>query len=215
MDLPFSAEQFFEVFHRYNDGVWPAQILLTGIGLVAAFLAFRPRPGSDRFVAGTLALLWAWMGVAYHIRFFQAINPAALAFGLLFLFQSILFLWYGILRSDLRFKAPRSVAGIIGGSLIVFAFVAYPLLARSFGHIYPAAPTFGLPCPTTIATLGLILWLVPPVPWPLVVIPLLWSAVGASAAVILGVREDYALGLAGVLTAIVFLTGRRAPSPPP
>jgi hypothetical protein len=88
-------------------------------------------------------------------------------------------------------------------------------LARSFGHFYPAAATFGLPCPTTVATLGLLLWLVPPVPWPLVVIPLLWSAVGTSAAVVLGVREDYALGLAGVLTAIVFLTGRRVPSPPP
>jgi hypothetical protein len=209
MDLPFSTEQFIEVFRRYNQGVWPAQILLTGLGLVAALLAFRPRPGSDRFVAGTLALLWAWMGVVYHIRFFRAINPAAQAFGLLFLFQAILFLWYGILRSNLRFRAPRSAAGITGGSLLVLAFVVYPLLARSFGHLYPAAPTFGLPCPTTIATLGLILWLVPPVPWPLVVVPLIWSAVGTSAAVALGVREDFGLGLAGVLTLMVLPTTHR------
>jgi hypothetical protein len=87
--------------------------------------------------------------------------------------------------------------------------VAYPLVARSFGHIYPAAPTFGLPCPTTIATLGLLLWLVPPVPLPLVVVPLIWSAVGTSAAVRLGVREDFGLGLAGVLTLMVLLTTRR------
>jgi hypothetical protein len=149
------------------------------------------------------------MGAVYHIRFFRPINPAAVAFGLLFLFQALLFLWYGLLRSDLRFQAPRSAAGLIGGSLIVFAFVAYPLFARSFGHIYPAAPTFGLPCPTTIATLGLLLWLVPPVPLPLVVVPLIWSAVGTSAAVRLGVREDFGLGLAGVLTLMVLLTTRR------
>lgn len=209
MDLPFSTEQFFEVFRRYNSGVWPAQVLLTGLGLLAALLAFRPRPGSDRIVAGTLALVWAWMGAVYHIGFFRSINPAALAFGLLFLFQAILFLWYGVLRSDLRFRAPRSVAGLIGGSLLVMAFVVYPLLARSFGHLYPAAPTFGLPCPTTIATLGLILWLVPPVPLPLVAVPLVWSAVGTSAAVVLGVREDFGLGLAGVLTLLVLLTTRR------
>jgi hypothetical protein len=32
--LPFSAEEFFEVFRAYNLAVWPAQWVLT--------LAFRP-----------------------------------------------------------------------------------------------------------------------------------------------------------------------------
>lgn len=209
MSLPFSPEEFFDVFRRYNDGVWPAQFLLIGLGLAAAWLSFRPQPGSDRFVSGVLALLWAWMGVVYHLAFFRSINPGALGFGLLFLFQATLFLWQGVLRPDLVFRAPRTATGIVGGSLLVFAFAIYPLLARSFGHVYPAAPTFGLPCPTTIATLGLMLWLTSPVPLALAVIPLLWSAIGTSAAVLLGVREDLGLGLAGVVTLAMLVVTRR------
>lgn len=28
MQLPFTGEQFFEVFHAYNTALWPAQVLL-------------------------------------------------------------------------------------------------------------------------------------------------------------------------------------------
>lgn len=48
-----------------------------------------------------------------------------------------------------------------------------PSLGVAIGHTYPAQPTFGLPCPTTIFTFGLLLWVRPPVPWSLLVIPVL------------------------------------------
>lgn len=148
MALPFSTEQFFEVLRQYNTSVWPALDPLTGLGLLAAYLAFRPRPGSDRLVAGILAALWAWMGAVYHLRFFRAINPAALWSGLAFVIQAILLLRHGVLRPGLRFRASRSPAGLIGGLLLVYAFALYPVVARSFGHLYPASPTFGLPPPS-------------------------------------------------------------------
>jgi hypothetical protein len=209
--LPFDSAQFFDVFRQYNTAVWPAQPVLTGLGLLAAVLAFRPRPGSDRIVAGILAALWAWMGTVYHLHFFRPINSAAVGFGALFVAQAIVFLWYGIARSRLRFHAPRSAPGILGGLVLIYAFVLYPLLARSLGHLYPASPTFGLPCPTTIATLGLLLWAVPPLTLATLVIPLVWAAVGTSAAVYLGVREDFGLGFAGLATLLAVPFVRRAP----
>lgn len=84
MTLPFDVAQFFATFARYNEAVWPAQIILTGLAVAAVGLALR-RSGvwSDRAVSGILALFWIWMGLVYHVAFFSAINPAATVFGAL------------------------------------------------------------------------------------------------------------------------------------
>ena len=84
-----------------------------------------------------------------------------------------------------------------------FALVVYPAIGYGLGHRYPAMPTFGVPCPTTIFTLGLLLFADRP-PWLVYVVPLLWSAVGSLAALRLGVYEDLAL-LAGGFVALAFM----------
>jgi hypothetical protein len=69
-------------------------------------------------------------------------------------------------------------------------------------------PTFGLPCPTTIFTIGIFLFAVTPFPRAIFVAPVLWSAVGSLAAISLRVPQDYGLLLAG-------LTGLLAAMYPP
>jgi hypothetical protein len=200
MRLPFDAHQFFGVFARYNTAVWPAQIALTLAAVVAVALALRPRAGSDRTIAVILGVLWLWMGGVYHLIFFRPINPVATAFGALFVLEGVLLIAIGGWLGRLRFAWTRTMLGHVGAALIAYALVIYPILAHVLGHRYPATPTFGLPCPTTILTLGLLAWAAPPRPWGVLVIPLLWSAVGASAAVQLGVWEDLGLVAAGGLT---------------
>ena len=79
----------------------------------------------------------------------------------------------------------------------------YPLIGQYSGHAYPYAPTFGLPCPTTIFTLGVLLLLPYRLPWYIAIIPILWSVIGFSAAFMLGVVEDTALILAGILFVVL------------
>ena len=62
-------------------------------------------------------------------------------------------------------------------------------------------PAFGVPCPTTIFTAG-VLMLATPRSWRLSIIPVMWSVIGGSAANLLGVRADYALPIAGIALAI-------------
>ena len=100
----------------------------------------------------------------------------------------------------------------------MFALAGYPLLGLLVGHRYPAFPTFGLPCPTTILTIGLLVLAGPRAPRVLWIVPLLWSAVGASAALSLGMHEDLSLPAAGLvgLWALVAqgrLAAVRAPHP--
>jgi uncharacterized protein DUF6064 len=199
VQLPFTTAEFLQVFRDYNHAVWPAQALLLALGLGASVLAFQPHAATRRGVPACLAILWAWTGAVYHLAFFRAINPLATLFAVLCLAQAALLLVHALRPGTMTFQAPRSVRGLLGGVLLVYAFVLYPLLARAFGHPYPASATFGLPCPTTIATIGLLLWARPHTPRHLLLIPIGWAAVGTAAALQLGMTEDFGLTLAGLI----------------
>ena len=61
MTLPFSPREFFELFGRYNQAVWPAQSVLYGIAvlIVARVIQQNPR----RLTLVLVAVLWFWMGL--------------------------------------------------------------------------------------------------------------------------------------------------------
>lgn len=199
MNIPFSAEQFFQVFGRYNQSVWPMQIVLHLLALGVVVLLFRSTQWQRRLIAAVLSFFWAWMAIAYHFALFTAINPAAWAFGTLFMAGALWFTWTGVVKARLRFQPSSGVWGWIGGMLIVFALVIYPWLGYMLGHRYPSVPTFGLPCPTTIFTIGTLLFAAPPVSRSVFVVPVLWSGIGSVATFQLGVLQDLGLVVAGLI----------------
>jgi hypothetical protein len=71
--LPFTPEQFVQLFADYNRAVWPAQVIayLLGLGIVIAL--FRSSARSERLIGFGLALMWAWTGIAYHWMHFFSI----------------------------------------------------------------------------------------------------------------------------------------------
>jgi hypothetical protein len=200
MQLPFTSDQFFEVFRLYNAVVWPTQLLLYGLGCAAVALAAGGGARRSRYASALLAVLWIWTGAAYHLTFFAAINPAAYLFGALCIAQGALLIHTGVLGARLSFRAPRDRDGVIGASLVAYALVLYPLLGVALGHRFPSSPTFGVPCPTTIFTFGLLFWTARSAPRALLVIPLLWALVGTVAALQLGMLEDFGLTVAAALT---------------
>jgi len=182
------------------------QVILTALAVTATIMAFR-RPGlwQSRFISSVLAFYWAWMAVAYHFVFFTAINAAAWIFGLLFLAGAICFISTGILRNRLQFQFCHCIRGWIGGILIIFALGVYPLMGHLLGHRYPAVPTFGLPCPTTIFTIGMLLVAGSHTPKVVSLVPLIWSVIGSLAAFQLGVIQDLGLLVAGVIGAVALV----------
>ena len=197
MRLPFTVEQFHEVFRAYNETLWPAQVFLVGCAVVAIGLVLAPRRGSGVALSAILAFLWAWVALAYHLAFFSRINPLAYAFAALSLAGALAFLWQGVVLRRLRFAWAGGGRAIAGTGLILFALVVYPAWSMQAGHPYPAMPTFGLPCPTTLFTIGLLAFLVPPYPRSVFVVPILWCFVGGQAAFLLGVYPDLGLLAAG------------------
>ncbi len=205
--MPFSIDDFFAVFARYNDAIWPLQSVAFVAGLLIAALAARRRGAPAALVLAVLAAMWLVNGIGYHWLFFSGINPAARVFGAAFVLEAALLLWVALRHADLRFSFRGTARSAIGGLLVLFAPVVYPLWGRLAGHVWPAVPVFGVaPCPTTIFTIGMLfggVWR--PVRY-LLVLPALWAAVGGSAAILLGAPQDFILMVAFVLVAATGVT---------
>jgi hypothetical protein len=209
---PFTVDQFFGVFAAYNTAIWPMQVVLLVLAIAAIGLAFARLHVRSQIITGILAALWLWMGLVYHLIFFSVINPAAAIFGVAFALEAALLIWAGLGPRRLRFAFRLDAYGATGAALLAYALILYPLLGYVFGHDYPAIPTFGAPCPTTIFTFGLLLWTADRVPWWLLVIPGLWALIGLSAALSLNVPQDLGLLAAGVIAIPMLLVRGRRPA---
>lgn len=205
MQLPFTIEQFLDVFRQYNIAVWPMQVFFIVLALTAVYFSIQSKAYSNRIIVGILAFFWLWTGIIYHLVYFSRINKAAMVFGTLFIIQATIFVYFGLIKNKLSFRLKTDAYGITGIVLIVFALLIYPLLGYWWGHIYPSSPTFGSPCPTTIFTFGILLFSFSKIsPW-VIIIPFLWSLVGFSAAFSLGIKEDTGLVVAGLLSVAMIL----------
>jgi hypothetical protein len=210
MEMPFTVKQFFDLFGTYNDAIWPSQIVAYLLGITALGLALKENRKSSRIVSAILALFWIWIGIVYHIIHFSGINTAAIVFGAFFTLEGLLLLHIGTINKNLSFAFHLRPLPVLGSSFIIYAMVIYPLLGLNFGHTYPKTPMFGVaPCPTTIFTIGILLWATKPVSVCLLAIPFAWSIIGMGAALNLGVLQDYGLVVVGILgTASILLQNR-------
>jgi len=209
MRIPFTPGQFFDVFTHYNEAVWPMQIVLVTAALLLTVLALVS-PRASRIVIAGLAALWVWMAIAYQLAFFARLSSTAYLFAATFFVEAALLVWHGVHTRRLHFALPHEASHtVVGTLLIAFALVGYPAIAYVVGQRCPATPTFGLPCPTVVFTLGLLAWCVRPVPWSVLVIPAVWALFSPSAALNFGVVGDLALLPAAILALAVILWPRR------
>jgi hypothetical protein len=195
MQLPFTREEFFDLLAAYNSELWPAIAALWAASVLAVVWLGWSRQSHDRWISALLVVHWAWSAVAYHAAFFTRINPAAWLFAALFLVQAALLFWFGVIERRLSFRSSRTPWTPIGWLLVVYALLYPAINAVEHGSVL-RIPAFGVPCPTTIFTAGLLL-LATPRTKALAVVPIVWSAIGGSAAFLFDVSADYALLFAG------------------
>lgn len=196
--MPFTIADFLAVFASYNAAIWPIQIVAYGLGLVMASAFVVQSHALMQLGFSGLAILWAVNGIAYHLMFFAPINPIAPVFAAFFVLQAVLLLASAIQPGDLRLRPRRDFRSIAGLVTIVYALAVYPVLGIWAGHGLMAGPMFGVaPCPATIFTLGMLMIACGRrVVW-LSIIPVLWSLIGLSAAIHLGIPEDLGMPIAG------------------
>lgn len=178
--LMFSPEVYFRLYERYNEALWPAQLLAVVVGL--ALIGLTRTSGERRSrVAGVLvAAAWAWIAWGFLLRYYAEINLAAPYFAALFLLQALLLLLAAVtgeLRSAWQAGAGGRAAPV-GLALFVFAMVILPLAGPLTGRAWASVELFALaPDPTAVGTLGILLMTRSNWRWWLAAIPLLWCLV--------------------------------------
>jgi hypothetical protein len=205
MKIPFTVDEFFHIFEVYNLSIWPFQLVLYALAIGAVILALKGGRRTSQVVFFILTIFWTWSGLIYHIKYFSIINPMAYFFGGVFLLQGVMFFYLGVIRGQIELRFMPRVTHVLGVVLVLYSLLIYRMIGHYQGHLFPKAPTFGVPCPTTIFTFGILLFSVQRVPWYVFIIPLLWSLVGFSAATRLSVVEDYGLFIFGILAAVFLL----------
>jgi hypothetical protein len=200
-------------------------VVAYALGVVCVLLLFAPRrPVADRSIAAVLAVLWVWLAVVFQAMYATDVDRVlGVAYAVLFLAQGHLLARAGVVAHELEFLTSNGWSGVLGWVALGYAVLVYPVLGALLGHGWPESPLLGMaPCPTTIATFGLLLLARPPVPHRLLVVPLVWALLAPPAAMGRGVYEDAGLLLAGVVAvAVIVLRDRRlrrtaaAPTPSP
>ena len=90
--IPFTVDQFLNVFEQYNVAVWPAQVFLYTMSIVAVCLTLSRQKDFSRGVSLILSLFWISMGLTYHFWYFSTMNRAALIFAAFFVLEGVIYL---------------------------------------------------------------------------------------------------------------------------
>jgi Family of unknown function (DUF6064) len=173
--LLFSPRTYYRLLQRYNEALWPAQLLTLALGAGILALLRRPSARQGQIIAGILALLWIWMAWGFLWQRYATINWITSYVAPLFVLQALVLLWWGGVRGKLSFRASQSPAGMVGVVLAVVGLLLYPLLTRVSGRPWSQAEVFGIhPDPTVLGTLGLVLLTSARWSWTLLIVPILW-----------------------------------------
>ncbi|HVO74355.1 MAG TPA: DUF6064 family protein [Ignavibacteriaceae bacterium] len=199
MKLPFTTDQFLRVFSEYNQKIFPMQIIFYLAAFSAVYLIFVKNKYSGKIISLVISIFWLWVGIVYHIIFFSSINKAAYVFGSLFILEGLMIFIFGFIQDKLVFGNGKNIYSRTGIIFIVYALIIYPVLGYFFGRVFPYSITLGLPCPTTIFTFGMLLLSEKKMPLAILIIPLLWSILGFTAALNFSVYEDFGLILSGLI----------------
>jgi hypothetical protein len=209
------VETLLELFTRYNQDLWPLHVVAYALGiLLVALLLAAPAGTANRTIPVVLGALWIWQGVVFQGMYATDVDTVlGTAYAALFVAQGLLLIAVGV-RAELAFtRGARTLGQRIGWAALAYALLIYPLIGIALGHGWPESPLFGMaPCPTTIATFGLLLLARPPIRRLLLAIPLLWAVLAPPAAVSRGVWEDTGLVAFGLAAAIILLRRRQPPA---
>jgi hypothetical protein len=199
------TNSFFSVFEKYNHAIFPVQIilfLLSILALIAIGSKFRQK---DKFVAGILGVLWLWIGIGYHIAFFSGINNFAYGYGVLFILQGLFLLWEGVLLYNLKFVFRMSIQAYFGYFFILYGLIIYPVVGYLIDPDLFRTISVGLPSPTIILTFGFLLLCDKKFSKYLLIIPSLWAVMGISGVIKLGAYQDSIMLIVAIIADIWLL----------
>lgn len=205
MKAPFTTEQLFDVFAKYNLTLFPFQLIIILAGFVCIYFLHSKKTIKNKIIGCYLGILWMWIGSVYHLAFFSEINKLAYIFGGLFILQGLFIFINSLFGNNLEFSFSRKPKNFIAYFFILFGLIIYPVISYFTEGSLNKIIALGLPCPSAIFTFGFFILAGNKLPKYFLIIPSLWSIIGLSAAINFGVYQDYFLIISAVIADIFIL----------
>ena len=209
MQLPFTATQFVAVFTAYNAAIWPSQLVAYGLGVAAVALVFARRRFCGAVVAGHPGGLLGVHGRRLPAAELRADQPRRRVFAIVFVGAGrpadrgrragTPHLRFRRLGSFLRRARPRRLCRRSSTHCSGSRSATASRTGRSSAS--RRARSRSSPSGCCSSPIGRRATSV--------IMPVLWAAVGTTAAMTLGVREDISLALSAVVWIGLQLAGAR------
>ena len=206
-------ETFWNTIAAYNAATWPAQILLTllGIGLTLR-LRIRPTAAVRTAMKIYMAALNFWIAGVYYLVWCRPREYH----DLLALFWAIMgCIWIYDLVTKHASLERTGHHRIFAGVLLCMPLV-YPLVSLALGRSFPMMTSPVMPCSVAVFTIGLMLTFSERVNIVLAMFLCHWALIGLSKVYFFGIPEDYLLACSVVPALYLFFreyTQARAGSP--
>ncbi len=212
MKMPFTTEEFYAVFERYNSAVFPFQLVIILLGVITVLLLHAKYSFRNKLIGSYLGFLWIWMAVVYHFVFFTKINKAAFVFGSAFLLEGLLILVNTFSKGKLLFNFKGRPKDYLGYFFVLYGLIFYPLTGYFIEGTFARTIALGLPCPSTILTFGFLMLTENRRLKYLLVIPWLWAIIGLGAAINFEVYQDFMMPVAGIIAGLFLMRQNSRPS---
>lgn len=196
-----TSEVFWQTIADYNRVTWPVQALLIAAGaLLTRRLYRRPTPGTKVAMKLYLALLNAWIAVAYYL---VACDARA--------YNGVMALFWGVMAAVWIYDAAVGYTSFertrrhdrFAFVLLAMPFV-YPLLSLLRGLEFPMMTSPVMPCSVAVFTIGLMLAFSERVNIVLAMFLCHWALIGLSKVYFFGIPEDYLLACSTIPALYIF-----------
>jgi hypothetical protein len=211
MQTQITTDQFFSVFEKYNHAIFPVQIILLLLSILALIAMGTKIGQKDKFVAGILGVIWIWSGIVYQWAFFSHINILALGYGVVFILQGLFLIWEGVILYNLKFVFRMTVQAFLGYFFILYGLIIYPVVGYMIEPNLSRTISVGLPSPIIILTFGFLLLCDKKFSKYLLIIPSLWAVIGIIGVIKLGVYQDSLMIIATIIADVLILRSKKPP----
>lgn len=202
----FTPEVYLRLFVRFNEAVWPLQLVALVAGLAIPILLTRPTVLARKLAVVLMALAWIFTGLGFMEEYYAPINWPVTYFAYAFVAQAMaLAAVAGVWQPPVRLVPGHGPGGTLLG-LWLLVLVALPWLTAAAAGELAGLALFGLtPDLTTTGSL-LLAPLLPRVwRWLLVLLPLGWCLFSLLTLYTLDLTLAMLVPLGGVILALVVL----------
>lgn len=202
----FTPEVYLRLFVRFNDALWPLQLVAIVAGLGIPTLLMRPNLLARKVGVAVVALAWIFTGLGFMEEYYAPINWPVTYFAYAFVAQAMVVAAVAGAWQPPRRMAPERSRGRTLLVLWALVLVALPWLTVLSAGDSRALALYGLtPDLTAVGSLLLAPLLARAWRWLVVILPLAWCLFSLATLYTLGLVLPMLVPLAGVALALVVL----------